>query len=37
MSTLPTFKYKREANIPGTKPTQPIQLEWAEPGIKMGQ
>jgi succinate-acetate transporter protein len=34
---LPTFKYKREANIPGKKPTQPIQLEWAEPGIKMGQ
>jgi uncharacterized protein len=34
---LPLFKYKREANIPGQKPTQPIQLEWAEPGVKMGQ
>ena len=34
---LPTFTYKREANIPGKKPTRPIQLEWAEPGIKMGQ
>jgi uncharacterized protein len=34
---LPTFKYSRAANIPGRKPTQPIELEWAEPGVKMGQ
>jgi succinate-acetate transporter protein len=34
---LPLFKYKREANVPGRRPTMPVQLEWAEPGIKMGQ
>jgi succinate-acetate transporter protein len=34
---LPTFKFKREANIPGRQPVTPIQLEWAEPGVKMGQ
>jgi succinate-acetate transporter protein len=34
---LPLFTYKREANKPGGRPTVPIQLEWAEPGIKMGQ
>jgi len=27
----------REANIPGGQPTHPIQLEWAEPGVKKGQ
>jgi len=36
-TVLPMFKYKREANVPGKRPTQPIQLEWAEPGVKMGQ
>ena len=36
-TVLPTFKYRREANLPGLKPVQPIQLEWAEPGVKMGQ
>ena len=30
-------KYKRDANVPGEKPMHPIQLEWAEPGVKMGQ
>ena len=34
---LPTFKYKRAANLPGRRPTIPIELEWAEPGVKMGQ
>jgi succinate-acetate transporter protein len=34
---LPLFKYERKANIPGRKPTHPIQLEWAEPGIRHGQ
>ena len=28
---------EEEANIPGGEPTHPIQLEWAEPGIKKGQ
>jgi hypothetical protein len=30
-------KYKSSANIPGRKPVRPIELEWAEPGVKMGQ
>jgi succinate-acetate transporter protein len=34
---LPTFAYKRAANIPGRRPTRAIELEWAEPGVKMGQ
>ena len=34
---LPLFKYERKANVPGRRPVQPIQLEWAEPGIKQGQ
>jgi len=34
---LPLGKPKKEANRPGGKPVAPIQLEWAEPGIKKGQ
>jgi len=34
---LPLGKPKRETNIPGSRPVKPIQLEWAEPGIKKGQ
>jgi hypothetical protein len=34
---LPTFHYKRAANVPGRRPVRPIELEWAEPGVKMGQ
>jgi len=34
---LPLGKFKAEANKPGGKPVRPIQLEWAEPGVKMGQ
>jgi uncharacterized protein len=34
---LPLFKYKRAANVPGGKLVHPIQLEWGEPGVKMGQ
>ena len=34
---LPLFKTEMEANKPGAQPTRPIQLEWAEPGVKMGQ
>jgi succinate-acetate transporter protein len=36
-TVLPMFKYKRAANVPGKKPMHPIELEWAEPGIRMGQ
>jgi succinate-acetate transporter protein len=34
---LPLGKPKKETNIPGGKPTKPIQLEWGEPGVKKGQ
>ncbi len=34
---LPLLKYERKANVPGRRPMHPIQLEWAEPGIKQGQ
>jgi succinate-acetate transporter protein len=34
---FPLLKYKKEANKPGERPTVPIELEWAEPGVRMGQ
>ena len=34
---LPLGKYKKDANIPGRRPTRPIELEWAEPGVRQGQ
>jgi succinate-acetate transporter protein len=34
---LPTGEYKKAANVPGMKATRPIELEWAEPGVKQGQ
>jgi len=34
---LPLGKYKKQANVPGGELVRPIQLEWAEPGVKMGQ
>src|SRR5205085_4972759 len=34
---LPLFKYKRAANVPGKRPMHPTELEWGEPGSKMGQ
>jgi uncharacterized protein len=37
MVILPLGKFKRAANVPGGKPMRPIELEWAEPGVKMGQ
>ena len=37
MVVLPLGKYSRAANKPGAKPVRPIELEWAEPGVKMGQ
>jgi hypothetical protein len=36
-TVVPLFRYERTANLPGRRPVQPIQLEWAEPGIKQGQ
>ena len=34
---LPLGKLSRAANRPGRRVTRPIELEWAEPGIRMGQ
>lgn len=34
---LPTFKYTRAASVPGRRTTEPVELEWSEPGLKMGQ
>ena len=34
---LPLGKKEMEANKPGGTPTRSIQLDWAEPGVKMGQ
>ena len=34
---LPLGMYSKDANIPGRKPTHPIQLEWGEPGVRQGQ
>jgi hypothetical protein len=36
-TVLPLFKWNGAANVPGRKPVRPIELEWAEPGVKMGQ
>jgi uncharacterized protein len=34
---FPLGKYKKAANVPGGRPIRPIELEWAEPGVKQGQ
>jgi len=34
---LPLGHWKKDANKPGSKPVEPIQLAWAEPGVKKGQ
>ncbi|HET7568714.1 MAG TPA: GPR1/FUN34/YaaH family transporter [Gaiellaceae bacterium] len=34
---LPMGELKASANVPGRKPIRPIELEWAEPGVKQGQ
>jgi hypothetical protein len=34
---LPLGKLARDANLPGHRPVEPIELEWAEPGVRMGQ
>jgi hypothetical protein len=36
-TVLPLGKYKKAANMPGGRLVRPIELEWAEPGVKMGQ
>jgi succinate-acetate transporter protein len=34
---LPLGKYRKEANLPGGRPTYPIEFELGEPGVKQGQ
>jgi succinate-acetate transporter protein len=34
---LPLGDYTKEGNLPGRRPMRSIELEWAEPGVKMGQ
>jgi uncharacterized protein len=34
---LPLGKLSKQANTPGARVTRPIELEWAEPGIRHGQ
>jgi succinate-acetate transporter protein len=34
---LPLGHYKKAANVPGGQPLEPIELAWAEPGVKKGQ
>jgi succinate-acetate transporter protein len=34
---FPLGKYRREANVPGERPTYPIQFALGEPGVKQGQ
>jgi uncharacterized protein len=34
---LPVFKFHRPPSVSAQHPVEPIQLEWAEPGVKMGQ
>jgi succinate-acetate transporter protein len=34
---LPLGKHHREANIPGGRPSYPIQFEFGEPGVRQGQ
>jgi len=36
-TVLPLGHFKKSANVPGRKPMRPIELEWAEPGVKQGQ
>src|ERR671936_691551 len=34
---LPLGKFSKAANRPGGRVTRPVELEWAEPGVRMGQ
>ena len=36
-SVLPLLKYGKKGNVPGSRVTHPIELDWAEPGVRMGQ
>jgi len=34
---LPLGEYRRQANVPGGRPVDPIEYEFGEPGVKQGQ
>jgi succinate-acetate transporter protein len=34
---LPLGKWSAKANVPGREPLRPIELDWAEPGVRQGQ
>ncbi|SRR5579875_574266 len=36
-TVLPLFTIDAAHNVPGRRPTEAIQLRWAEPGVKQGQ
>ena len=36
-TVLPLGKYSKSANVPGRRPTTPIEYEYGEPGVKQGQ
>ena len=36
-TVLPLGKFERRANVPGMRPTFPIEFELGEPGVKQGQ
>jgi succinate-acetate transporter protein len=36
-TVLPLGNWNAQANVPGRAPMHPIELEWAEPGIRQGQ
>ena len=36
-TVLPLFTLRAATNIPGRRPLEPIELAWAEPGVKKGQ
>lgn len=34
---LPQLRWRRDYNIPGARPMRPVELEAADPGVKVGQ
>jgi hypothetical protein len=35
-TVFPLGKYRKAADVSGGTPMRPIELEWAEPGVKPG-
>jgi succinate-acetate transporter protein len=36
-TVLPLGEYRKEANLPGKRPIDPLQYEFGEPGVRQGQ